>query len=342
MAWRYGIARWAPEYPHFESGALISTTPFSSYSDKDQEYRDKLEEHLAGLERQGLIEAWSDRKILPGDAFGDVISAELERASIVLLLVSSAFIASDYCFSIEMARALERHTAKSARVIPIILRPCDWKPMPFGHLKAVPHDGKAVALWPDTDEALLDVALGIRQAVMDEKPEPEVHRMTPRRLPPVPGSATMEEAVRSSNLRITKEFTELDKEKFLAESFEYIASYFKNSLDELQSRESSVDVKFERIDTRTFAAAIYRNGGAQSRCEISLVLDGHLGHGIRYASGGTRGGFNESLQAEADEHILYLKSFGMMDFARRDEKLTKRAGADLYWNKFLEPLQQRR
>ena len=321
----------------------MAPTVFFSYSHRDQEYRDKLEEHLAGLKRQGLIESWSDRKILPGDAFGDVISAELERASIVLLLISSAFLNSDYCFSIEMARALERHDAKSARVIPIILRPCDWMPMPFGKLTALPKDGKAVSIWPNTDEALLDAALGIRRAVeaiapADSPSAPKV----PRRLPKVPDAPNVKDAVRSSNLRITKVFTELDKDDFLAGSFGYIVDYFKNSLDELKSREPSIDVKFEQVDARTFSSAIYRNGVAQSRCEVALVLSGPIGHGIQYSSGRAGGGFNESLQAEADEHSLFLKSFGMMNFGRREEKLTQRAAADLYWNKFLEPLQQPR
>ena len=65
-------------------------------------------------------------------------------AQIILLLISSDFIASDYCYSIEMQRALERHEKGEARVIPIILRSIDWKNSPFGKLQALPKDGTAV------------------------------------------------------------------------------------------------------------------------------------------------------------------------------------------------------
>ena len=63
-----------------------------------------------------------------------------------------------------MTRALERHEAGAARVIPVILRPCDWQSAPFGKLQALPRDGKPVTTWTNRDEAFTDVARGIREA----------------------------------------------------------------------------------------------------------------------------------------------------------------------------------
>ena len=67
---------------------------FFSYSHKDEALRDQLEVHLAMLKRQGLIESWHDRRIDAGDVLDESISAHLEEAEIILLLVSSDFLAS--------------------------------------------------------------------------------------------------------------------------------------------------------------------------------------------------------------------------------------------------------
>lgn len=101
-----------------------------------------LHTHLANLQREGHIETWYDREILAGDALDDEIERELEAADLFLLLVSPDFIASDYCVERELQRALEGHEAQEARVVPIIVEPCDWITLkPFRRLKAVPEDG---------------------------------------------------------------------------------------------------------------------------------------------------------------------------------------------------------
>src|SRR6266567_6317476 len=96
---------------------------FYSYAYEDERLRKKLETHLALLQQQGLITGWHDSEISAGTEWAHEINAHLEAAQIILLLVSSSFLASKYCYSSEMLRALERHEAGTARVIPIILRP---------------------------------------------------------------------------------------------------------------------------------------------------------------------------------------------------------------------------
>jgi len=108
------------------------------YSHQDEDLRKELEKHLATLRRYGVIDIWQDRRIGPGDEFDREISNQLESADIVLLLVSSDFLHSDYCYDIEVKRALERHAEGSTRVIPAILRPCDWQKTPLGKLNATP------------------------------------------------------------------------------------------------------------------------------------------------------------------------------------------------------------
>src|SRR5262249_6996563 len=122
-------------------------------------------EALALLKRQGIIAGWYDRRIGAGEEWKGAIDKNLEVAQVILLLVSSSFLASDHCWDVETKRAVERHDRGEAKVIPIILRPCDWHGAPFARLQALPRDGKAVTSWGNKDEAWTDVAVGIRRAV---------------------------------------------------------------------------------------------------------------------------------------------------------------------------------
>jgi hypothetical protein len=139
---------------------------FCSYSHKDRAFQDDLVQHLAALKRIGMIELWYDQEICAGDDWKKEISENLERADIVLLLVSANFIASDYCYTIEMKRALELHESKQAVAIPIIIRTCDWGVIPsLSKLQALPSSAKAVDSWPNPDEAWADVSKGIRKTI---------------------------------------------------------------------------------------------------------------------------------------------------------------------------------
>lgn len=138
---------------------------FFSYSHRDEALRDELAKHLSILRRQGVIDAWHDRQITAGSEWAGEIDAYLNSAQIILLLISADFLASDYCYDIELKQAMERHEAGTACVIPIILKPVDWHGAPFGKLQALPKNAQAVTTWANQDEAFLNVAQGIRRAV---------------------------------------------------------------------------------------------------------------------------------------------------------------------------------
>ena len=138
---------------------------FYSYSHHDEELRDKLANQLSSLRRDGKISDWHDRRIGAGAEWKEVINENLELAHLILLLISPDFIASNYIYDIEMKRAMERHDQGLTRVIPIILRPCDWNNTPFGKLQALPKDANPVTLWPNQDLAFLDVVEGIKQVI---------------------------------------------------------------------------------------------------------------------------------------------------------------------------------
>lgn len=138
---------------------------FYSYSHNDEVLRNELETHLKLLQRQLLIEPWHDRKIEAGDEWKRKIDENLEEADIILLLISPDFISSDYCWEMEMKRALERHESGEARVVPIIIRDVNWRIAPFAKLQALPKDGKAVTTWANKDTAWRNVSDGIERIV---------------------------------------------------------------------------------------------------------------------------------------------------------------------------------
>ncbi len=144
-------------------------TVFYSYasSPKDDGLREQLEIHLVGLQRSGLIESWSRREVVAGKEEQQEIDQHLEHASVILLLISPDFIASDYCYGAEMLRAMERHSAGNARVIPILLRPVYLENEPFTRLAALPKNGKPISMWRNRDAAFAEVVKDIRASIKE-------------------------------------------------------------------------------------------------------------------------------------------------------------------------------
>lgn len=142
---------------------------FCSYSHRDEDLVRELQVRLKGLERQGLVETWHDRKIGAGADWKGEIDASLNEANIVLLLISPDYLASEYCWDVEMKKALERHKQGLSLVIPVMLRSCDWADAPFSELNVLPQDGKPVAVWLNRDEAWSDVVQKINKIVRRNK-----------------------------------------------------------------------------------------------------------------------------------------------------------------------------
>ncbi len=138
---------------------------FIAYSRKDSAFLDELRVQLTPLERSGKAKIWYDGKIEPGVVWETAIRENLHSADIILLLVSADAIASDYFYDKELADALARHAAGTARVVPMIVRPCVWQETRLGELQALPKDGKAVTSWSDRDEAYADAVAALTRMV---------------------------------------------------------------------------------------------------------------------------------------------------------------------------------
>jgi serine/threonine protein kinase len=146
---------------YFKPGIKV----FFSYSHKDKKLRSELEKYLNHLKRQQLIIGWHDGEIGAGKEWAQEINQHLSEAHIILLLISQDFMTSDYCYDIEMQKALERHESGEAQVIPIILRPAIWENSPIGKLQALPTGARPIIMWSNKELAFMDVAKGIQKAI---------------------------------------------------------------------------------------------------------------------------------------------------------------------------------
>lgn len=140
---------------------------FIAYAPEDEVLKKELEEHLSLLKKQGIISLWHTGYLRAGDAFEEEISRQIKEAQIILLLISSDFLASDIADNPEIAAALQRQQKDNAvSVIPVILRDCVWRIGDFARLTPLPIDGKPVTVlryWPTRDEAFKNVALGVKK-----------------------------------------------------------------------------------------------------------------------------------------------------------------------------------
>lgn len=138
---------------------------FLSYAHADEAMKIELDKNLIMLKRSDKINVWQDRKIMAGTEWDAAIATELAGADIILLLISVDFNNSQYIWDKELKVAMERHEKNEARVIPVILRTCDWSEMPYAKLQALPTGAVPVTSFADRDVAYTDVAKGVRTVV---------------------------------------------------------------------------------------------------------------------------------------------------------------------------------
>jgi hypothetical protein len=136
---------------------------FCCYAREDQPLLVHFKTQMAALQQAGLVTLWADTDINAGGEWEKEIHSHLDTADIILLFVSPDFMASNYCYGIEMQKALERHERREVCVIPIILRPVRWEEAPFSKLQILPTNATPVThkKWRDLDDAFLDVVNGI-------------------------------------------------------------------------------------------------------------------------------------------------------------------------------------
>ncbi len=318
---------------------------FISYSHVDDNYRNELQKHLTCLQHQGIVETWHDRRIISGEKWADRIDDELRQADIILLLISSDFISSRYCYELEMTEALARHNRKEAVVVPIILRPCHWTGLPFGQLQAATKDGKPVEKYLSLDDAFLEIIQNIETVAKHLTAKIPSTATSSFKSISIPTSVPSKpELPRSSNLAIPKAFSDHDKDTFITKAFDYMARFFEGSLQELKIRNPGTNTNFQKVDSRSFESIIYINGKQASKCGIWLgdFLGSKGSSSIMYSSSGLGQGnsFNESMSIKDNGNILGLESMGMSHLHLTEKILTNEGAAEYYWTMFFEPVKR--
>lgn len=304
---------------------------FVSYSHKDRDALDRLHVHLASLRREGKIEAWFDRDILAGSELDTEIAAQLETCDLFLLLVSPDFLASDYCVEKEMKRALERHEAGEARVVPIIVEPCDWATSPLRKLKAVPEDGKPISDWTNRNTAFLNVIQEIRriadQGIASSAPKQGI----------VSALAPAKAAASERRYRVQREFDEIDRSDYRDAAFRTIKGYFQNALAELEAVEG-LRGRFTDLGETSFGCVVVNRdlGRGTAHLTVHLGRNRHFFSDIYYsfsenaAENTANGGFS----IESDEYELFLRP--MMGLSGNGGRLTPETAAASLWTEFLQ------
>lgn len=302
---------------------------FISYSHHDKAVLDRLHVHLKNLTRGGHIETWYDRDILAGSDLNAEIERELEAADLFLLLVSPDFIASDYCVEREMKRAVERHAAGTARVVPIIVEECDWKALDeLRQLKAVPTDGKAISEWASSNTAYLNVVQELRRIIEADGVPAAVVMVAPEQVAVRPAT---------TRYRAKRQFDQIDKGDFRDAAFVTIRDYFRRAAIEIDSIEG-LRGRFVDRGTTSFGATIvnggHRNGTAHItvHCRNSHVAMGDIYYSFSENAGDNtaNGGFNVS----ADDYEQFLVQT-MNIFGKSDERLAPERAAEVLWNEFI-------
>ncbi|KPN71770.1 toll/interleukin-1 receptor domain-containing protein [Neisseria sp. 83E34] len=160
----------------------MSVKIFISYSHKDEDFKDELIAHLSSLKRQNKIDLWHDRCITAGTEWKEQIDSNLADSDIVLFLVSSDFLASDYCMNKEAQQAMQQHDSNQSVLIPIIIRSVDWHEENISRFQGLPKDGKAVNTWSDRDTAWLNVIEGIKKVLGDT--QKKINLLPPNKIIP--------------------------------------------------------------------------------------------------------------------------------------------------------------
>lgn len=318
------------------------TTGFISYTHADTALKEQLVRHLAPLRREGLIDLWHDGLLHPAEHLDPAVQAALAASDVVILLVSADFIASEYCYEQEMLRAFARQRDGTVRVIPVILRPCQWKGVPIGNdetlseFVALPKDGKAVTSWSDTDTAFDDAACAIRHMLKSGNGNSthdkagSASRSNARARPLRTGSTSL--------LGIAAKPTDLDRDRFLRNGYMTTAALFEEKLAELKASDTRIDTDFERIDSRSFAASVYLDGKRVG--QVSIWHGGDMWRNalcLSYDTAtSTRNSMNDWLPIEDTPQGLAFGAGNAMSRHRAGAPLDADWGANYFWENFLE------
>lgn len=298
---------------------------FISYSHRDEVALERLHTHLAMLRRERAIDDWYDRDILAGGDVNEEIAGQLESCELFLPLVSPDFLASDYCYEKEMARALERHDEGATRIVPVIIEPCDWTNSPLRRLKAIPKNGKPISEWTNENAAYLNVVMELRRVIASIS-ESQV----------VDTKGENDQQVLARRYRAQRDFNAIDRIEFRDTSFELIRNHFENSIEEI-STVDGLRGRFRHLSPTSFTCTVINQKKVRAVAHITVhSLSGSYGFGdisYSFSENASNNSANGWFQIEFDEYDLFLRSSSMHGLG--DARVSQQSAAELLWNEFI-------
>ena len=244
---------------------------FISYAHKDEAYKDKLVTSFASLKRRGYISAWEDRQIPIGGEWDHHIKSALNDADIILLMISMDFMNSEYCFDVEVKRAIERHNDPNdnARVVPVIVRPSDWTDSEFARLQALPKGAKPISKWEDQDEAFLDVVNQLKQVIREMRGE---GKKTAEPIPEaIPQHAPVESKPEINTNPIT-EFRELISNGKTGKAIELMLNHLKDKDEDMYNQFILQSSRFKSLERQERMGVLDSRTAQVQRAQINYAL----------------------------------------------------------------------
>jgi hypothetical protein len=301
---------------------------FISYSHADDKVLDRLHKHLAMLQREQLLSAWSDHAILPGSPIGQTIDAQLEECGLFLALVSPDYLASRYCYDKEFDRALELFKAGRMRIVPVILEPCDWLASPLSEYMALPKNGKPISEWTNANNAYLDIVTGLRRLLQ----APAARSDQPR-------AEATDGAIGIRKLKLQRDFDSIQKAEFADGAFEVIRDYFQKASAELMQASDDLRTRVQDMGPTAFTVSLV-NRAKLRQGESHITVHNHKrrnGFGditYSYEAHAPDNTSHGAIRVEADDYNLFLNVDGYMG-GRNGTKYTAERAAEWLWNEYV-------
>lgn len=304
---------------------------FISYSHKDSNYLERLKVHLAQMKRDGQITDWTDEEIHAGGSLNNEISNVLNSSELFFALLSPDYIASNYCYNKEFETAQRMQEDGKIIIVPIILEPCDWQRTPFGNLKALPKDGKAVSEWTNPNNAFMNVIDELRRLTSFTKSSSTVQNVQ---------SSAPEKLAR--NYKVKKYFSKVDTFNFKESSYDEIKNYFNSSTSELDAVEN-LQARFTN-EGKGFFTCLISNRANNENSFLTVLIggDGHNHFGDLSYSFTDQISTNsiqmgKVFRVENDEYEQFWtrNSQGFPFNNQSNVRLTARQVAEEIWNDFI-------
>ena len=306
---------------------------FISYSHADMAMLDLLHKHLAQLQRDKIITAWTDKEIPAGGKFNQIISSELQQSNLFIALLSPDYIHSAYCYEKEFQTALEMEKQGTIIIIPIVVEPCDWLNTPFGEFKALPKDGKAVSTWENKNTAFLDVIQNIRKLLQSQG-----------------NSKTKELKFVSSNVpltrnyRVKKDFDSIEKLEFTEKTFHEIKEYLKRYIEEIIQIDN-IKVRILSDNDKQFECwLVNRNKiNTESQLKISIgSVNNQIGftrsaeNEITYSIANNTRPVDKNFSLRFDDFQMFWAEGNYFSSHQERTKLESKSIAEIIWRDWLE------